>query len=246
MSEYYLAHHGIKGQRWGVRRFQNSDGSYTDAGKKRYGRDGSVSLNPVTAYAQYQNYKVDKSFKKWKKGAADRDNAIELGKKANEAHRAYMADKSNKELKKAYKDSNREYKKALGKNTAYRKGTVRQEVGKDRARKYLTDAKRIKKQLDADPGNKELAKQYNKLMRQHDVERAKARNAQAVGAKRSRRIAAMKRAATMSVKAAATAAVIGVGTKVANDHFDVNISSTDVQNAINIGKKAMRMASYLY
>lgn len=34
----YLAHHGIKGQKWGVRRFQNPDGSYTDAGKKRYGR----------------------------------------------------------------------------------------------------------------------------------------------------------------------------------------------------------------
>ena len=30
-----LAHHGIKGQKWGVRRFQNKDGSYTDAGKKR-------------------------------------------------------------------------------------------------------------------------------------------------------------------------------------------------------------------
>ena len=33
----YLAHHGIKGQRWGVRRFQNSDGTWTAAGKIRYG-----------------------------------------------------------------------------------------------------------------------------------------------------------------------------------------------------------------
>lgn len=33
----YLEHHGIKGQRWGLRRFQNSDGSLTDAGRKRYG-----------------------------------------------------------------------------------------------------------------------------------------------------------------------------------------------------------------
>lgn len=37
-SNTYLAHHGIKGQRWGVRRFQNADGSYTAAGKERYGR----------------------------------------------------------------------------------------------------------------------------------------------------------------------------------------------------------------
>ena len=31
-----LQHHGIKGQKWGVRRFQNADGSLTAEGKKRY------------------------------------------------------------------------------------------------------------------------------------------------------------------------------------------------------------------
>lgn len=31
-----LQHHGIKGQKWGVRRFQNTDGSLTAEGKKRY------------------------------------------------------------------------------------------------------------------------------------------------------------------------------------------------------------------
>lgn len=34
----YLQHHGIKGQKWGVRRFQNEDGTYTAEGKERYGR----------------------------------------------------------------------------------------------------------------------------------------------------------------------------------------------------------------
>lgn len=34
-----LRHHGIKGQKWGVRRFQNGDGSLTAAGRKRYGTD---------------------------------------------------------------------------------------------------------------------------------------------------------------------------------------------------------------
>lgn len=32
----YLMHYGIKGQKWGVRRYQNPDGTLTDAGKKRY------------------------------------------------------------------------------------------------------------------------------------------------------------------------------------------------------------------
>ena len=35
----YLAHHGIKGMRWGVRRYQNEDGSLKSAGKKRYSSD---------------------------------------------------------------------------------------------------------------------------------------------------------------------------------------------------------------
>ena len=32
----YIEHHGIKGMKWGVRRYQNPDGSLTAAGKKRY------------------------------------------------------------------------------------------------------------------------------------------------------------------------------------------------------------------
>ena len=32
----YLAHHGIKGQQWGVRRYQNEDGTLTEEGKQRY------------------------------------------------------------------------------------------------------------------------------------------------------------------------------------------------------------------
>lgn len=34
----WLIHYGIKGQKWGQRRFQNPDGTWTEEGKKRYGR----------------------------------------------------------------------------------------------------------------------------------------------------------------------------------------------------------------
>ena len=46
-----LKHHGIKGQKWGRRRYQNDDGSLTEAGKKRYntgdGDDNNKSNLPA-------------------------------------------------------------------------------------------------------------------------------------------------------------------------------------------------------
>ena len=39
MEKKELTHSGIKGMKWGVRRYQNKDGTLTDAGKKRYYKD---------------------------------------------------------------------------------------------------------------------------------------------------------------------------------------------------------------
>lgn len=36
VGQAYLAHHGIKGQKWGVRRYQNEDGTLTPEGRARY------------------------------------------------------------------------------------------------------------------------------------------------------------------------------------------------------------------
>lgn len=44
----YLAHHGIKGMKWGVRRFRNEDGTLTSAGKKRYSDDGGKQKRTLT------------------------------------------------------------------------------------------------------------------------------------------------------------------------------------------------------
>lgn len=44
----YLEHHGIKGQKWGVRRYQNPDGTLTDEGKRRYAKRVFVSGSSKT------------------------------------------------------------------------------------------------------------------------------------------------------------------------------------------------------
>lgn len=44
----YLMHHGILGQKWGVRRYQNPDGSLTSVGKERYGKNEKEKTNKLT------------------------------------------------------------------------------------------------------------------------------------------------------------------------------------------------------
>lgn len=36
MNHNYLVHHGVLGQKWGIRRYQNKDGTLTEAGKAKY------------------------------------------------------------------------------------------------------------------------------------------------------------------------------------------------------------------
>lgn len=236
-----LHHHGIKGMKWGVRKDRNASG-YKSTGLR-------------SALARRSNEKVDAGFKNWGENTKKKANAIELGKTANASKRAYENNKSDKILKKQYKQDTKAYKKALRENTTYRKGQIKKEVGSNLSRKYLSDAKKVKKQLDVDPSNKQLQKQYNQLMSKHDVERAKARRAPEVAAKRSAKKAAIKRGMTMTVKTAATTTAVAAGTYAVNKYLSdhqytlngnsIRFDAQNVRNVANAAKRVKDLMGYL-
>ena len=99
--ELYLQHHGVKGMKWGVRRYQNADGSLTPAGKKRQ---------------EKADFKADlKTYRKADKGVSDalynlsrthmkgqkenRDAAIEAVTKLHDAKTGIASKKGEAYLK---------------------------------------------------------------------------------------------------------------------------------------------------
>ena len=77
-----LYHHGIKGQKWGIRRYQNEDGSLTYRGKMRYIKDSERAskyygvrkkeiLNSK-AYKEYKKLDDDYNFKRFNYGKYDK------------------------------------------------------------------------------------------------------------------------------------------------------------------------------
>ena len=111
MEYYYeLYHHGIKGMKWGVRRYQNKDGSLTPAGKKRIGKEyEKASQKTMTTLSKRYNSMYLKSYNKaaddMNRGGIERFNAEQRKKYGDDYSKrdGYMEDYSrafNKQLAK--------------------------------------------------------------------------------------------------------------------------------------------------
>lgn len=127
-----LKHHGVKGQKWGIRRFQNKDGSLTPDGYKRYGS----KTNLEKEYPQ----DVKKSLSKTKNAIDKSNNAINTAKKFNDKRvkkaaedkiKTDLSKLSDQDLQKIVNRLNMEerYKQVMNSREA--------ELGKDRVGKVL-------------------------------------------------------------------------------------------------------------
>lgn len=108
---YELSHHGIKGQRWGIRRFQNKDGSLTPAGKKRRANDYNSEFKRMTDeelrskvnrmnlekrymdFSKGEGSKFSKTFEKLNKSASAVNSTVKIAKDLN-----LINDKNNKNV----------------------------------------------------------------------------------------------------------------------------------------------------
>lgn len=171
--EYELYHHGVMGMKWGVRRYQNKDGSLTTAGKKRYNKEmaklreeAKILKNKEATKAKLDKLESIRKSNEERKRALDGDDAAK-GKSSTDSSpkQKSVKDMSDQELnaivsrldlEKRYRDHNPEQVSAGRKfvNSLIEKSVVPavQDVAKNLVKNALTSA------VNSAAGNKKLSK----------------------------------------------------------------------------------------
>jgi len=173
MYTEYLYHSGIQGMKWGVRRFQNPDGTWTEAGKARYGHHPSSSIRGEENYRP-KGAMTDGVTKESSRRDAERRK--KLGAREEQSSDIRKARKEDKRIKKQLK---KDAKTAKKEEQAYKRSDeyinslsdqeLRNEINrlqmekqyKDLTKKKDNPAKKFVKDV-AYESAKEVAKEYTK------------------------------------------------------------------------------------
>ena len=128
-----LMHYGVVGMKWGVRRYQNKDGTLTNAGKKRLTKD--LKKDYKRGYSSAQPFKTSDSYKEKLKNS--------VSKCITDDDKKRITDAKNKWLDKTYESDKAE--KALDK-IANKYGSDYY-VNEIRRNPHLYDTPRLKEKL---------------------------------------------------------------------------------------------------